>query len=104
MFNSEKLHNDKCIKTQIKIYNNRINKNFQGNKIPNNNECCACLSVILLDSVVKIDNNYYPITFLEQSKYAVKKKKKINSFNEELNLGETDDESDNDKSNEYDEN
>ena len=39
-FDSETVHNDKYIKTKIKIYNSRINTNFQGNKIPDDNECC----------------------------------------------------------------
>ena len=41
----------------MQIYNNRINTNFQGNKIPKDNECCACLSIILLDSVLNLDKN-----------------------------------------------
>ena len=53
--------------------------------------------------LVKIDNNYYPQIFLEECKYAVKKKKIRNIINDELNLDESDDASDNDKSNESDE-
>ena len=30
------------------------------------NECCTCLSVILLHSVVKINKDYYPQIFLEK--------------------------------------
>ena len=59
------MYSYKYIKTKINIYNNRIITNFHGNKKPKDDECCACLSVILLDSVVKTDNNYYPQTFLE---------------------------------------
>ena len=77
----------------MKIYNNRINTNFVGNTIPEDKEYYTCLSVILLDSVVKIDNDYYPQIFLKECKYAVKKKKVINTNNGELNLDEPDDES-----------
>ena len=73
--NSERVYNDKYIKIKIKIYNYRINTNFQGNKIPKDNECCACLSVVLLDSVVNVDKKYYAQIVLEECKYAVKKKK-----------------------------
>ena len=90
------MSNNKYIKTKIKIYNNRVSTNFQGNKIPKDNECCACLSVTLLDSVVKIDNDYYPQIYLEECKYAVKNKKIMNTINEELNLDESDDESNED--------
>ena len=98
------MHNYKYIKNKIKYYNKRINKNFKGNKIPKDNECCACVFVILLDSVVNLDKKYYPQIFLEECKYAIKKKKVMNTINEELNLDKSDCESDNDKSNESDEN
>ena len=44
------MYNYKYIKTEIKIYNDRIYTNFQYNKIPKDNEHCACLAVIVLDS------------------------------------------------------
>ena len=43
---------------------------------------------------------YYPQILLEECKYALKKKKIINAINNKLKLDESDDESDNDKSNE----
>ena len=91
-FNSEPVYNDKYIKTKIKIYNNRVYTNFQHNKIPKDNEYCACLSVILLDSIfVNSNKEYYPQIFLEECKYAIKKKKKIvNTINEDLELNEFD--------------
>ena len=49
---------------------------FNGNKIPEDNECCTCLSEISLDSLVNVDQKYYPQIFLEECKCAVKKKKK----------------------------
>ena len=96
------MHDNKYVKIKIKICNNRINTNFQGNEIPEDNEYCTCLSVILLDSVIEIDNGYYPQIFLEQWKCTVKKQMIINTINEELNLTLLI-KSDNDKSNESDE-
>ena len=75
-FNTEPVYNDKYVTAKIKIYNNRINTKFQGNTIPEDNEYCNSLSATLSDSVVKIDNNYYPQIFSEECKYAKKKKKK----------------------------
>ena len=49
-FNSGPVYNDKYIKTKIKFYNDRVHTSLQHNKIPKDNEYCACLSVILLDS------------------------------------------------------
>ena len=48
---------NKFIRTKINIYNNKINTNFNGNKIPEDNECCACLSVISVDCIVKLMEN-----------------------------------------------
>ena len=75
-FNSEPVWNDKYNKTRITSYNTRIITNFRGNKIAKYHECCACLSVILLDSVVNVDQKHYPQIFLEECKYVVKKKNK----------------------------
>ena len=43
--------------------------------MPNESLECVCLSVILLDSVYKKDNRYYPQVFLEKCKYAAKEKR-----------------------------
>ena len=56
--------------------NGKMYTNFQQNEILKYNEYCACLSVILLDSVFfNSDKEYYPQTFLEQCKNAMKNKK-----------------------------
>ena len=58
------MHNDKYIKNKIKIYNDRLYTNFQHNKIPKDNEFCACLSVILLDFIfVNLNEEYFPQMF-----------------------------------------
>ena len=94
------MYNNKYIKTKIKILNDTVYTNFQHNKIPKDNEYCACLSVILLDSIfVNSNKEYYPQIFLEECKYATKDRKIVNAINEDLKLNESDDESD-DESNE----
>ena len=83
------MYNDKYIKT--KSYYNRLYKNFNYNKIPKDNEYGACLSAILLDSTfVNSDKEYYPQIYLEECKYAIKRKKVMNTVNEELGLRESD--------------
>ena len=57
--NSEPVYNNKYIKTKIKIYNDKVYTNFQHNKIPKDNEYCACLSVTLLDSIFVNSNKEY---------------------------------------------
>ena len=72
--------------------------------MPEDNEYCACLSVILLDSLIIVDKKYYSQIFLKECKYGVKKKKIINFNNEKLSLNESDDdEPEDNKSNESDE-
>ena len=66
------MYNNEHIKTKTKIYINRVYANSQYNEIPKDNEYYTCLSVMLLDSVVKIGNNNYPQVFLEERKYALK--------------------------------
>ena len=87
------MYSDKYIKTKIKIDNNRVYTNFQNNEIPKDNKYFACLSVILLDSIfVNLDKKYYPQICLEECKCAIKKKKIVNTINEDLELNESDDE------------
>ena len=82
------MYNDKYIKTKIKTYN------FQHKKKSKDNEYFACLSIILLDSIfVDSDKEYYPQILLEECKYIIKNKKIVNTINENLELRESDDES-----------
>ena len=45
--------NDKYIKAKIKTYGDKVNTNFQGKKIRKENASYKCLSLIMLDSVIK---------------------------------------------------
>ena len=83
-FNSEPVYHDQYIKTKIKIYSDKVYANFQYNKIPKDNKYCTCLPIILLDSIFffNSDKEYYPQTFLEEFKYAIKDKKIVNTINE----------------------
>ena len=92
--NSEPGNNDKDIKTK-KNYNDRVYTNFQHKRILKENEYCACLSVILWNSIfVNSNKEYYPQIFLEECKFAVKNIKIVSTINEDLELSESDDESD----------
>ena len=51
---------DKYIKTQKKSYGDKINTNFQGKKVPKENTSCEFLSLIIPDSVIKVNKKYYP--------------------------------------------
>ena len=74
-FDSEPVYgdNDKYIKTKIKIYDNNVNTNFHGQKVRKENALYKCLSLMVLDSVVKVKKKYYAQTLLEEQKYEIKK-------------------------------
>ena len=110
-FDSEPVYddNDKYIKAKIKMYEDRLNTNFQGKKVPEENTACKCLSLIMLDSVIRVNKKYYPQTLLEECQYVMKKNKIDNLINNDLDLSssdksdnETDDESDNESDSETD--
>ena len=78
----------------MKIYNAKVYKNFQHNKIRKDKEYCICLSIILLHSIfVNLNKQYYLQIFLEECKYAIKDKTIANTVNEDLKFNESDDES-----------
>ena len=61
-FDSEPVYGDvdKYIKTKIKMYGDRVNTNFQGQKVPKENASYKCISLIMLDSVIRVNRKYYP--------------------------------------------
>ena len=59
--------------TKIKIYNDKVFKNFKDNKLPKDNEYCTYLSVMLLDFIfANLNKAYYPQIVLGEWKYAIK--------------------------------
>ena len=68
---------DSYIKTKVKMYDNRVNANFQDKEVPKKDASYKCLSLIMLDSVVKV-GKYYPQVFLEECKYVKRKKRMLN--------------------------
>ena len=53
---------DKYLKTKIKMYEDRVNTNLQGKKVPKENASYKCLSLIILDSVIRVNKKCYPQT------------------------------------------
>ena len=63
--------------------------------MPKENSSYKCLSLIILDSIIKATKNYYPQTLLEECKYEAKKTKIENLTNYELEPSLSEDEFDN---------
>ena len=56
--------------------------NFYNKKIPKEKAPCKCLSIIMVDSVIKVNKKYYPQTSLEECKY-MREEIKIESYIDE---------------------
>ena len=54
-----------------------------------------CISIILIDSVIKTSKKYYPQTLLEECKYIQEKVKIENYIDEDLGNSESDSDNDN---------
>ena len=81
---------DKCI-TKIKIYEDNIITNFHNKKMPKEKSSCkCCLSLIMLDSVIKANKKYYPQIVLEECKYVQEKIKTESYIDEDLEKSESD--------------
>ena len=107
-FDSEPVYGDvdKYIQTKIKMYGEIVNTNFQTQKVPKENASCKCISLIMLDSVFRVNKKYYLQTLLEECKYVIRKNKVENLINNDLSLSssdESDNESDSESDNESDE-
>ena len=75
-FDSDPVYKDKYINTKIRSYNNDIITNFhktdnKNNKLPEENKLYKCVSLMPLDSIIKIDKKYYPQTLLQEYVYKV---------------------------------
>ena len=73
-FNSDPIYNNKYINTKIRSYNDDIKTNFRNidnknNKLPEKNKPHKCVSLISLDSIIKINKKYYPKTLSQECVY-----------------------------------
>ena len=94
---------DKYIKTKIKIYADNMITNFHDKKMPKEKAPCKCLSIIMIDSVIKANKKYYPQKFLGEWKYVQEKIKTENHIDDDLD-SDSNDETESDIDNdEYDE-
>ena len=64
--------------------------------MPKEKAPCKCLSIIMIDSVIRVNKKYYPQTSLEECKYIQEKIKIENYINEDLGDIESDSETESD--------
>ena len=94
--------NDKYIKTKIKIYTDSIMTNFHNKKMPKEKAPSKCLSIIMIDSVIKANKKYYPQKLLEECKFIQEKIKIVNYIDEDLENSESDSDSNNEAESDID--
>ena len=88
----------------IKILADNITTNFHSKKVPKEKIPCKFLSIIMLNSVIEVNEKYYHQTFLEECKYTQEKIKFENYINDNLdNDSDDDDDHDDDGNDKYDE-
>ena len=100
-FHSDPVYDNKYINTKIRSYNNDIITNFhdtdkKNNKLPERNKAYKCMSLISLDSIIKINKKYYPQTLLQECVYKLINRK-VENIITNINLdssSESDNESD----------
>ena len=95
-FESKPVYDNEYIKTEIKIYAGSIITNFCNKEIPKEKAPCECLSIIMVDSVIKANKKYYPQTLLEECKYIQEKIKTENYIDEDLEKSDSNDETESD--------
>ena len=76
-FDSEPVYNENFLNAKIKSYNGKINTHFHDNKVQKEGFQFICLLVILIDSVFRTSNNYYPQVFFSM---LLKKKRFLSIF------------------------
>ena len=65
-------------------------QNFQGKEVPKEDASYKCLSLIVLESVIRVSKIYYSQTLLEGCNYVIRKNKVENLINDDLNLSSSD--------------
>ena len=74
-FDSEPVYNEKYVKTKTKSCEGKINTNSHDDKVPKEGSKYICLSVMLIDFLLRTGKNYYLQKLLEEFKYIAKEKK-----------------------------
>ena len=88
-FYNEPKYDEKYLKAKTNSYHVKMNIGFHNNRVLKGCHC-VCFSEILIDSVFRMSENYYPQVYLEEYKYVVKE---MNKFIDK-ELGISSDESD----------
>ena len=103
-FDSKPVYGDdgKYIKTKTKTCGDSVITNSHNKNIPKGKAPCKCLSIIMLDFVIKAKKKSYPRAILEECKYEQKRIKIENLIDDDLEKSKSDSNSNNET--EFDDN
>ena len=101
-FESKPVHgdDDKYIKSKIKIYADNMITIFHNKELPQEKAPYKCLSIIMIDSVIKANEKYYPQALLEECKYIQEIIKSESYIDKDLEKSDSNDETESDIDNE----
>ena len=85
-FHSNPVYDNKYIKAKVKEFNNVVNTNFWGNKVPKEGVYYTCIACKSIDSVMKMERKNYPQVYLEACKYKITMKKMSKFIHAKLGL------------------
>ena len=86
--NALPVYNDRYIKTEIKIYGDKIHTNFRSFNVSEIDIECGSFTVISIDSLLAYVSKYYLQVYLDNCAYRIANKQMINYIDD--NLFETD--------------
>ena len=94
-FHSLTVYDKKYLKNKVREYDGATKTNFLGNDVAKENMHYTCIVCITIDSVMRMENKYFPQVCLEECKYKIKKIQMSRFTNNELDLNsESESESD----------
>ena len=66
IFHSEPVYEYKYLRTKVREFDGIIKTNFLGKGVPKENTHYTCIACITIDSVMRMDNKYFPLIYLEE--------------------------------------
>ena len=65
-FHNEPVYEYKYLRTKVREFDGIIKTNFLGKGVPKENTHYTCIACITIDSVMRMDNKYFPLIYLEE--------------------------------------
>ena len=64
-FHNEPVYEYKYLRTKVREFDGIIKTKFLGKDVPKENTHYTCIACITIDSVMRMDNKYFPLVYLE---------------------------------------